>query len=106
MAFGLALAYLRWVIAMDPSARVRSSSVSPLTIAYRRAHSANSWPGDISPYGQAKDRLSSSGTTTSAGGPGVAPRVDAAGGPGVAPRVDAAGGPGVAADGPPRRAPS
>ena len=52
-------------MAIVPSARVRSSSVSPCTAAYLRAHRANSWPGDISPYGQANDRLSCSGTTMS-----------------------------------------
>ena len=53
---------------MEPSARVRSSSDSPYTLAYRLAHSANSWPGDMRPYGHANDRFSSSGTTTSAAG--------------------------------------
>ena len=66
MAAGLLFAYCRWVMAIVPSVLVRSSSVSPCTVAYRLAHSANSWPGDISPYGQANDRLSCSGTTMSA----------------------------------------
>jgi len=40
IALGLRLAYCRWVIAIVPSALVRSSSRSPCTAAYRRAHNA------------------------------------------------------------------